>query len=63
MVRSIIALGHSMHTAVIAEGIENDAQIEKLKMLDCDFGQGFWLAKPLSPEEYEAFIKSASQAS
>jgi len=48
IVRSIIALGKSMEFGLIAEGIETDTQHEFLQSLDCDEGQGYLYAKPLS---------------
>ena len=50
LVRAVITLGHAMDTRVIAEGIETRAQLEKLRNLGCDFGQGFHIAKPMTSE-------------
>ena len=35
----------------VAEGIENPSQLELLRDMNCDFGQGFHFAKPLHGEE------------
>jgi EAL domain-containing protein (putative c-di-GMP-specific phosphodiesterase class I) len=44
---AIVALGHSLRLQVVAEGIENNAQLDGMRGMDCDRGQGFFLARPL----------------
>ena len=41
IVRSTVALAHSLGLHVIAEGIENTAQLRRLRTLGCEYGQGF----------------------
>jgi EAL domain-containing protein (putative c-di-GMP-specific phosphodiesterase class I) len=48
--RSVIALGHSMHLQVIAEGIESEAQQQLLLDLGCDEGQGYLYSPPTLPK-------------
>ena len=45
---AIIALGGTLGLRVVAEGIETAAQYEALRELGCDFGQGFYIARPMS---------------
>jgi len=47
--RSVIALGHSLHLQVIAEGIESEAQQQLLLDLGCDEGQGYLYCPPALP--------------
>lgn len=47
IVRSVITLGHALGMSVIAEGIETAEQLAHLKILGCDFGQGFFFSQPL----------------
>jgi EAL domain-containing protein (putative c-di-GMP-specific phosphodiesterase class I) len=47
IVQTIIALGHGLGMKVIAEGIESVAQIELLRTLGCDLGQGFLFSAPV----------------
>lgn len=47
--RSVIALGHSLHLQVIAEGIESEAQQQLLLDLGCDEGQGYLYSPPALP--------------
>ncbi len=39
--RAIVGLGRSLGLATVAEGVENDAQLEFFKESGCDFGQGY----------------------
>ena len=47
IVQTIIALGHNLNMTVIAEGIENVAQMTTLTKLRCDLGQGYLFAAPV----------------
>ncbi|HET7145420.1 MAG TPA: EAL domain-containing protein, partial [Anaerolineales bacterium] len=47
IVRTILALAHDMGMKVIAEGVETEEQLLKLKSMDCEYGQGFLFTKPL----------------
>jgi diguanylate cyclase (GGDEF)-like protein/PAS domain S-box-containing protein len=51
MVRSIIGLGHNLSLTVIAEGIEELAQLEQLRAAGCNIGQGFLFARPVPPDQ------------
>ena len=46
VVRTITSLGKSLHMAVIAEGVETERQLEELRALDCQYGQGFLFGRP-----------------
>jgi diguanylate cyclase (GGDEF)-like protein/PAS domain S-box-containing protein len=50
VVRAVITLGQALGKAVIAEGIETPEQLAQLRNLGCEFGQGYLLARPLTPE-------------
>jgi diguanylate cyclase (GGDEF)-like protein/PAS domain S-box-containing protein len=47
VVRAIVEIGRSLGMATIAEGIETAVQLERLRDLGCDLGQGFLLGRPL----------------
>ena len=51
LARAIIALGKTLGLIVVAEGIENEDQLARLRDMGCDSGQGFHLARPLPAEE------------
>jgi EAL domain-containing protein (putative c-di-GMP-specific phosphodiesterase class I) len=46
VVKSILLLGSSLGKAVVAEGIETDAQLAQLQDMGCELGQGYLLARP-----------------
>ncbi len=47
VVRLILALAHNLNLKVIAEGIEHTAQLQDLRELGCEFGQGYLFSKPV----------------
>jgi diguanylate cyclase (GGDEF)-like protein len=53
IVRAIINLGHSLGLKVIAEGVETDAQLQRLQRFGCDEVQGDFISPPLSAAELE----------
>lgn len=54
IVRTIIGLAHNLGLNVVAEGIETERQRDMLAELDCEYGQGYLFAKPLSEADAEA---------
>lgn len=58
IVTALIALAHDVGIPVIAEEVENDAQLEFLLSLDCDLIQGFLFSKPVPAEEVQATFSS-----
>lgn len=53
LARGIIDLAHSLGMRVIAEGIENTAQLERLRGMSCDLAQGFLFDRPLLPTDLQ----------
>lgn len=63
ILRFIIMLAKWIKLDVIAEGIETEAQLERLKAMDCDYGQGYYFAKPLQNKDFETLLsKTACEA-
>lgn len=58
IVKAIVVLGESLGLQIVAEGVENDAQLQLLKELGCDLIQGYHVSKPLSATEMEALLQS-----
>jgi CheY-like chemotaxis protein len=45
-VAAVISIAHALGLDVVAEGVEKVAQLERLRTLGCDQGQGFYFARP-----------------
>ena len=56
IIRSIVALAHNLGLRVIAEGIDDVAQIARLRDLGCEYGQGFYFARPMPQDEAELLL-------
>jgi EAL domain-containing protein (putative c-di-GMP-specific phosphodiesterase class I) len=56
IVSAIIKLAHTLEMDVVAEGVETDSQLAKLKGMMCDEVQGFLLGKPVTAEELGALL-------
>lgn len=57
IVRSTIELGHNLGMKVVAEGIENQEEMDMLKTLGCDHAQGFLISEALNSSDLEDWIK------
>ena len=51
IVQAIIALGHALGLRVIAEGVEDPEQLERLRELGSELGQGYFFGRPLSDDQ------------
>ena len=56
IVKTIISLGHQLGMDVIAEGIETVEQLNGLRKLNCNYGQGYLFAKPLPKGEATVLV-------
>jgi diguanylate cyclase (GGDEF)-like protein len=56
IVAAVTAMSHALGMCVVGEGIETSHQLDTLSELDCDQGQGFLFARPLSPEAVVGLI-------
>ena len=59
IVRSTIALAHSLGLAVVAEGVEDAATEALLRTMGCDQVQGYWLSRPLPAAELGPFLSGS----
>lgn len=46
IVSAVVGLGHALGLTVTAEGVETPEQLDRLRSLGCDIGQGFYFARP-----------------
>lgn len=58
IVTAIIAMAHSLHLHVVAEGVEEPYQVQFLRDLDCEIIQGFLYSKPIPAKDYLEFLKT-----
>ncbi len=57
IVRSTVALAHSLDLPVIAEGIEDPRQLSRLRTLGCEYGQGILFSAPASDDDVRAWLE------
>ncbi|TNE63103.1 MAG: EAL domain-containing protein [Alphaproteobacteria bacterium] len=60
LVRSTIELGHNLGLTVTAEGVEDEVSMRRLQSYGCDTVQGYYIARPLSAADLEAFLKESA---
>lgn len=56
IVSAIIKLAHTLEMEVVAEGVETDSQLAKLRDMGCDEMQGYLLGKPMTAEEFNMLL-------
>ncbi len=56
IVRAVITVAKSLGLSVTAEGIESADQLEQLRSLGCDHGQGYYFAKPMPSDRVPALL-------
>ena len=62
IVRSIIDLAHHLDLRVVAEGVEDEATMQRLIEIDCDVAQGYFLSPPLPLEQLRTWLVQAALA-
>lgn len=60
LLNAIIQLGQGLHYKVVAEGVETEQEAQWLKEHQCELVQGFYFARPLSPEDFLVYLEQAS---
>ena len=55
LVKIIIHIAHQFGMTVVAEGVEDSESLHSLRELGCDTAQGYYFAKPLPADEFEAW--------
>lgn len=56
ILNDIINMAHRMQLSVVAEGVETQEQMERLQAVGCDCVQGYYLAKPMSVDDFEILM-------
>ncbi len=60
IVRSAVELAHSLGIKVVAEGIETPAAWTALMRLGCDYAQGYFISRPLAPDQVGEWINEVN---
>lgn len=58
LVQAMITMGHALGMKVVAEGVENQSELDFLLESGCDTAQGYLLSRPLSADKLEAWLES-----
>jgi len=56
LIRTMVELGRSLGLLTLAEGIEDEHQLECLRSHNCHSGQGFMFSKPVEPAMVETLM-------
>jgi diguanylate cyclase (GGDEF)-like protein/PAS domain S-box-containing protein len=60
LTRTVVQVGRELGMQVVAEGIEQPRQLAALREMDCGYGQGFLVARPMAAPGVEAMIRTVS---
>ena len=63
IVTAIISLARNLGLQILAEGVETEDQLAFLREQGCDQMQGYYVSKPLPPDEFEALVRSRAAES
>ena len=61
IIQTIITLAHQLHLDVVAEGVESAQQLQQLRALGCEYGQGYFFSQPFDAAAAHALIAAAPQ--
>ncbi len=61
IVRTVVSLARTLNLNVIAEGIETVHQLDQLRFLGCEFGQGYLFSRPVPADEAEKILEDKSR--
>lgn len=56
IVKAVVSMGQALRLQVIAEGVETKEQLAFLQLLGCSGAQGYLIAKPCAPADFERFV-------
>jgi EAL domain-containing protein (putative c-di-GMP-specific phosphodiesterase class I) len=59
IVRSTIDLAHNLGLRVVAEGIEDERSLARLRSMGCDEAQGYFMSRPLAEDKLRAWLRES----
>jgi diguanylate cyclase (GGDEF)-like protein len=60
IIQSVQNLAEGLNMKVVAEGIENQSEVDKLRQMHIDYGQGYLLSKPLTADDTFKFLQRSA---
>lgn len=57
IVKTCIMLGHELDMKIVAEGVEDEATLEQLRIMGCDVAQGYFISRPVPVNELIEWLK------
>jgi len=57
LVEAVVSIGHSLSLKLVGEGIETKQHYDYLRSLGCDYGQGYFMSKPIPDKQFIAFCQ------
>jgi EAL domain-containing protein (putative c-di-GMP-specific phosphodiesterase class I) len=61
LIHTLVELGRTLGLITLAEGIEDDHQLEGLRNEQCDRGQGFFFSRPVLPENIQELLHGSAR--
>lgn len=61
IIKKVVEMAHDIDMTVICEGIEKEEQLEYLKRVKCDIGQGYLVGKPIPAEDFQTYLKESKK--
>jgi len=58
IIRTIIQMAHSLNLRTIAEGVEDQEMLDRLRIFHCDEIQGYLIARPMPADDFVAFVRA-----
>jgi diguanylate cyclase (GGDEF)-like protein/PAS domain S-box-containing protein len=60
LLHTLVELGRTLRLSIVAEGIETHPQLEGLRSENCQYGQGFIFARPMSADDVEPYLSKGA---
>ena len=61
LIQALVSLGDAMSLSVIAEGIENIDQLKLIRLVQCEYVQGYLISKPVAAKDIDALLRSLGE--
>lgn len=58
IIESVVGMGKRLQLTMLCEGIETRHQLDYLRNIGCDLGQGYFIAKPMPLEDYSTYVNT-----